>query len=72
MTIGVVVLLVLSVSLALLLGLMSVIRALAQLDGQGEPVWQDTGPIAPDQCSDPQYSRSQFAWQSRSHSRAPD
>jgi hypothetical protein len=68
----------------LLLGVLGIIRELPDLDGQGEPSFQDTqamcnglignegSPICNDGSVDNQQARSQFAWQSRSHFRAPD
>ena len=68
----------------LLLGVLSIIRDLPELDSQGEPSFQETAaicigpignegtPIYNDGSVDNQQARSQFAWQSRSHFRAPD
>ncbi len=83
MSILVAVLLLTSVGV-LLLGVLSIIRDLPELDSQGEPSFQETaalcnGPIGSDGAAicndgsvDNQQARSQFAWQSRSHFRAPD
>jgi hypothetical protein len=38
----------------------------------GEPVFHEPGPIFHDQVTDHRGTRSQFAWQSRSHFRGPD
>jgi hypothetical protein len=53
-------------------GLMSVFQQLTERCSQGEPVFLDPGPIFPDQGASQQQARSQFAWQSRSHSRDQD
>jgi hypothetical protein len=66
------VLLLLGFVLALMLGLLSVFQDLAERNCHGEPVFHDPGPIFHDQVADHREARSQFAWQSRSHSRAPD
>ena len=68
----------------LLGGVLSIVRELPELDSQGDPSFQDNAAIciAPggsegtslcnDGWLDNQQARSQFAWQSRSHFRAPD
>ena len=67
------VLLLLGFVLALMLGLLSVFQDLAEQNCHGEPVFRDPGPIFHDQVADYRGdARSQFAWQSRSHYRAPD
>jgi hypothetical protein len=71
MSVLVIVALVFAFGLLLMVGLLSAIRNLAELDCQGEPMFNEQTPILHDQESDPQ-ARSQFAWQSRSHFRAPD
>jgi hypothetical protein len=73
MHILVIVLLVLGFVLALMLGLLSVFQDLANRQSHGEPVFHEPGPIFHDQVADYRgEARSQFAWQSRSHYRAPD
>ena len=62
----------LGLSLVVWLGLMSVIRNLAELDCQGEPLCEESAAICNDTAADHRETRSQFAWQSRSHFRAPD
>jgi hypothetical protein len=68
---------ILVVSLLLLLGcllvagLLSVLRECAEQSTHDGPIIHD-GPIFHDQAADYRESRSQFAWQSRSHFRAPD
>jgi hypothetical protein len=71
MTILVIIALVFAFCLLLLAGLLTVIRNLAELDCQGGPIFSEQSPIFHDQETD-QQARSQFAWQSRSHFRAPD
>jgi hypothetical protein len=58
--------------LLLMVGLMSVFHDLAERDCHGGPLFHEPGPIFHDQIADHRETRSQFAWQSRSHSRAPD
>jgi hypothetical protein len=66
-------LLVLGFVLALLFGLLRVFQDLAERPSHGEPVFHEPGPIFHDQVADYRgEARSQFAWQSRSHFRAPD
>jgi hypothetical protein len=72
MTILVTVLLLLVFGLALVMGLLSVLQELVERNPQDTPIFQDPGPIFHDQVADSRDVRSQFAWQSRSHSRAPD
>jgi hypothetical protein len=62
----------LGLSLVLWVGLISVIRNLAELHCQGEPLCQESAPICNDEPAGHRETRSQFAWQSRSHFRAPD
>jgi hypothetical protein len=83
MSILVAVLLLVSVGV-LVLGVLSIIRDLPELDSQGEPSFQETAalcsgpignegtPLCNDGSADNRQARSQFAWQSRSHFRAPD
>jgi hypothetical protein len=61
----VIVLLLLDLSLALVLGFLSVLHDLVEHNVQDGPTIHDPGPLFQD-------ARSQFTWQSRSHSRAPD
>jgi hypothetical protein len=61
----------------LLLGVLNMLRELPELDGQGEPLFEESAalcnaPVCSDATADTHQARSQFAWQSRSHSRAPD
>ena len=72
MTIFVTVLLLLAFSLGVVLGLLNVLQDLLKRDAHKAPVFQDPGPLFHDQGSAQREVRSQFAWQSRSHFRAPD
>jgi hypothetical protein len=72
MTILVSVLSLLVFGLALVMGLLSVLQELVERNPLDAPIFQDPGPIFHDQAADNRDVRSQFAWQSRSHSRAPD
>jgi hypothetical protein len=65
------ILLLLVFILASVFGLLSVLEDLVDRHHQGEPVFHEQGPIFSDQGSE-QRSRSQFAWQSRAHSREQD
>jgi hypothetical protein len=66
-------LLLLGFVLALMLGLLNVFQYLAERHCHSEPVFHEPGPIFHDQVADYRGdARSQFAWQSRSHFRAPD
>jgi hypothetical protein len=56
----------------LALGLSSVLRHLVGHSTQEAPVFHDLGPNFPDPVAEYREPRSQFAWQSRSHSRGPD
>jgi len=53
-------------------GLLSVLQRVTEDGAQGEPTFRELGPIFHDHHVEQQVARSQFAWQSRSHSRAPD
>ena len=72
MTLLVTVLLLLVFGLALGWGLLSVLRDLVERNPQDSPIVHDPAPIFHDQAAGQSDARSQFAWQSRSHSRAPD
>jgi hypothetical protein len=72
MTLLVTVLVLLVFCLALVMGLLSVLQDLVERNPQETPIFHDAGPIFHDQVADNRDARSQFAWQSRSHSRAPD
>ena len=66
-----VVLLLLAFVAVSLFGLLSVLSQLVDGYSHGEPVFHEQGPLFSDQGSE-QRSRSQFAWQSRAHSRDQD
>jgi hypothetical protein len=72
MTILFTVLLLLAFALLLILGIFSVLRELIERNVYAGPVLQDPGPTFHSQSPDQRELRSQFAWQSRSHFRAPD
>jgi hypothetical protein len=72
MYILIVALLLLGYILVLMLGLLSVFQDLAEQNSHREPVFHEPGPIFHDQVADYRETRSQFAWQSRSHFQAPD
>jgi hypothetical protein len=85
MKIIVAVLLLAGFGLGLVLCLLKVLRDLLELGVQDAPVFQDASffrdsrpvlrdsePIFHDQGAHQHQARSQFAWQSRSHFRAPD
>ena len=57
---------------ALALGLLSVLQELVERYCQSEPMFGEQGPIFRDQDANQQQNRSQFSWQSRSHSQGPD
>jgi hypothetical protein len=57
---------------AVTLGLVGVLRELIESYCQSAPMFGEQGPIFHDQDSEQQQSRSQFTWQSRSHSQGPD
>jgi hypothetical protein len=67
----VVLLLLAFIVLASVFGLLSLLKNWVDGHCQGEPVFHEQGPIFSDQGSE-QRSRSQFAWQSRAHSREQD
>jgi hypothetical protein len=72
MEIAIVFLLIVCVGLALAWAVLSVAQNLTDEGPYGEPTFRDPGPIFHDQHVGQHHPKSQFAWQSRSHSRAPD
>jgi hypothetical protein len=72
MTILVTVLLLLVFSVVLVMCLLNVWQDWVERNPQDSPIFHDPGPIFHDQVADHRDTRSQFAWQSRSHSRGPD
>ncbi len=63
---------VLLLGLLLVAALLSVLREWVEHSTHDGPIVHDQGPIFHDQTADYRESRSQFAWQSRSHFRGPD
>jgi hypothetical protein len=53
-------------------GLISVVQNLTDKSAHDEPTFREPGPIFHDHSAEQLGARSQFAWQSRSHSKAPD
>jgi hypothetical protein len=72
MNIAIALLLLLSLCLVLAWGLISLVQTLTDDGAHGEPAFREPGPIFHDHSAEQQGVRSQFAWQSRSHSKAPD
>jgi hypothetical protein len=72
MNFAIAVLLLLCLCLMLGWGVLSVIQNLTEKGAHGEPTFREQGPIFHDQHTEQRNPRSQFAWQSRSHSRPPD
>jgi hypothetical protein len=64
--------LLLCLCLVLAWGLISLARNLSDKSAYDEPAFREPGPIFHDHTTEQQGVRSQFAWQSRSHSKAPD
>jgi hypothetical protein len=64
-------LLLLAAGTLLLLGLLRVLHDWVEQNVPEGPTFHDQGPIFHDHGADRE-ARSQFAWQSRSHFRAPD
>jgi hypothetical protein len=62
-------LLLLAFGLLVLSGLFSVLRDLVERNSEDAPIFDDP---AREQLAECPETRSQFAWQSRAHSRAPD
>ncbi len=72
MTFIIIVLLVLGLCVALGIGLLRVLRDLVDNNAQESPIFQDLNTMFQDPAAEHREVRSQFAWQSRSHFRAPD
>jgi hypothetical protein len=72
MTIPLIAFAVLALVSALAWGLLCVLADLREGGVHEPPIFRDPGPIFHDQVADYSEVKSQFAWQSRSHSRAPD
>jgi hypothetical protein len=58
--------------LVLAWGLISILQTLSDRSAYDEPAFREPGPIFHDHSAVQLGTRSQFAWQSRSHSKAPD
>jgi hypothetical protein len=71
MNIAIALLLLLCLSL-MLWGLVSVVQNLLEKAAYDQPEFREPGPIFHDHSAPQLVARSQFAWQSRSHSKAPD
>jgi hypothetical protein len=69
---AVVLLLFLCVCLLLVWGVLNAIENLSDEGPYDEPTFREQGPIFHDHHAEQPNPRSQFAWQSRSHFRAPD
>ena len=72
MNIAIALLLLLCICLMLGWGLISVVQNLTTDTAYDDPAFREPGPIFHDHSVELQGARSQFAWQSRSHSKAPD
>jgi hypothetical protein len=72
MNIAIVLLLSLCLCLALAWALISLAQNLTDKSAHDEPAFREPGPIFHDHSAEQLGARSQFAWQSRSHSKAPD
>lgn len=68
----IIVLLLLGLGGALMLGLFCVLKDLMEHGVQDSPIFHDLNAMFHDQVAEYREARSQFAWQSRSHSRPPD
>jgi hypothetical protein len=72
MTIVIALLVLLCLCLILAWGILSVTENMTEDGAQSDPTFRDPGFIFHDHNVEQQLPRSQFAWQSRLHSRAPD
>jgi hypothetical protein len=72
MNIVIALLVLLCLCLILASGILSIIENVTEDGAQSDPTFREPGPIFHDHNVEQQLPRSQFAWQSRSHSRAPD
>lgn len=71
MNIAIALLLLLCLCLVLAWGLISIVQNLTGKTAYDEPSFREPGPIFHD-SAEQLGARSQFVWQSRSHSKAPD
>ena len=65
-------LLLMGVCLVFAWGSISLLQDLSNKSAHDEPAFREPGPIFHDHNAGQLGARSQFAWQSRSHSKAPD
>jgi hypothetical protein len=72
MNIAIALLLLLCFCLVLAWAMISVLQSLTHKTAYDEPAFREPGPIFHDHNAGQLGARSQFAWQSRSHSKAPD
>jgi hypothetical protein len=72
MNVSIAILLLLCLCLMLAWGLISLVQNLTAATSHDEPAFREPGPIFHDHSAEQLGARSQFAWQSRSHSKAPD
>jgi hypothetical protein len=72
MNIVIALLLLLCLGLMLAWALINVVQNLTDKTVHDEPAFREPGPIFHDHSAGQLGARSQFAWQSRSHSKAPD
>jgi hypothetical protein len=72
MDIAIALLLLMWLGLLLAWGVISVVQNLTGRTAHDEPAFREPGPIFHDHSAGQLGARSQFAWQSRSHSKAPD
>jgi hypothetical protein len=72
MNIEIALLLLLCLCLVLAWALISLAQNLTGKAAYDEPAFREPGPIFHDHSAEQLGARSQFAWQSRSHSKAPD
>jgi hypothetical protein len=72
MNTAIAVLLLLCLCLVLAWGLLSIFQGLTEKNVHDGPGFREPGPIFHDHRVELHGARSQFAWQSRSHSKAPD
>jgi hypothetical protein len=72
MTTAIALLLLSCLCLMLAWGLFSIFQSLTEKNVHDGPAFRGPGPIFHDHSVELQGARSQFAWQSRSHSKAPD
>jgi hypothetical protein len=72
MNIAIALLVLLCVGVILAWGMLTILKNMTEDSTQTEPIFREPGPLFHDQHVEQPLPRSQFAWQSRSHYRAPD